>query len=494
MTQIELFRQQTMDYYRERPAEFIEDFVYIECVGKDPLVQKFKLWSAQKEAVKSILKNRLNAILKARQIGITWLTLSMCVWAMLVFKGFRIGAISKSEDDAKELVRRMTVILSNMPTLIQAEREAPAGWSGATYSSTAMDITVMTRNGPDSVFKAFPASTSAGRSFTFNWLVLDEWAFHQFADEIWTSLFPTVNSGAAKVIGLSTIKRGSLFENIFVTADNGFNKIFIPWTADPARDEKWYHDTVGALGPEKTLQEYPATIEEALMVPGGQMFPEVKRETHLKKHDAFWDNPVRRYVAIDYGLDMFSCHWIAIDSDGHARAYREYDAPNKTIGEAAAIYRDLTGNEQINLILAPPDLWNRDQVHGKSRALIFQEHGMSLTKVSNDFPAGVSCMKEWLALDEKGTGYLTFEECPVLFKCLQKILIDPNRPDVYAKKPHDLTHDCDSLRYFCVYYTRAADKKENGKRKKWTDDMREDWDNATPEIRALMEKRFGRPA
>lgn len=492
-------RDAALGYYRDKPVEFIEDNVKIEFVGReDGLIQPFKLWAAQIEAIWSILRCRLNVILKARQLGITWLVLALAVWKLLTVKGFRIGAISRSETEAKELVRRMRVMLDHMPQMVCDAKEAQPGWSGPTYTATATEITFDFKDGsPESTFKAFLSNPSAGRGFTFNWLILDEWAFHMDAETLYTSLFPTVNNGQSKVIGLSTIRRGSLYETIFTSPDNGYNKIFIPWHADPNRDDAWYKTTLGALGLEKTMQEYPATVEEALMVPGGRMFPEVRAESHVVPHDEeFWNGPVDRYACIDYGLDMFSCHWIAVNGKGKARVYREFNAPNLTIAAACDAYRSqLDEGEVIRQILAPGDLWNRDQVHGKSRALIFGDNGMTLTQSSRDFAAGVAAMKQWFALGEDGRPGMMFEEnaAPNLMRCLQSILIDPKKPDVYAKQPHDLTHAPDALRYFCIYYVNPAEKQQEERKKRWTEDLLQDYERADEETRKKIEERYGKP-
>jgi len=170
------------------------------------------------------------------------------------------------------------------------------------------------------VFKAFPSSPNAARSFTADLIIFDEWAFQQFAEEIWTSAFPVINRPyGGKVIGLSTIDRGSLFEEIFTNPDNGFNKIFIPWFADPRRDDEWYANTKRALG-DLITQEYPASIEEALTVPGGSFFPEVNEKNTIS-HE-LQTGRVVRYVCIDYGLVMFAAHCISIDATGDAQIYR----------------------------------------------------------------------------------------------------------------------------------------------------------------------------
>jgi hypothetical protein len=455
----EVLRSDELKFCAKHPVYFIETYVKIEHKGKDPLIQPFMLWDGQKSALRSIVSHPRNIILKARQLGITWLVLSDAARRMLTKTGFHCGAISRAEDEAAELVRRMEVILGNMRELICEEKSAPVGWTGPTYTAKAMEITIHFKNGPDSIFKAALSGPNAFRGFSLDEMILDEWAFQLNAYDLWKATFPTINDSGASVVGLSTIARGSLFEDIYTNPDNGFNKIFLPWNTNPARDDKWYADTVKALGPAETLEEYPSTVEEALMIPGGQMFPEVRAETHIVHGtDGFWEGNVVRYVCIDYGLDMFSCHWIAINSEGRARIYREFEQSNLTIAQACDAYhsqldRGRDGSiEKIKAIIAPGDLWNRDQVHGRSRALIFQENGMTLTKASRDFEGGVSAMKQWLAVSPDGKAYLTFEDnsAPSLYKCLQKILVDPKKPNVYAKQPHELTHGPDSLRYFRI--------------------------------------------
>ena len=195
----------------------------------------------------------------------------------------------------------------------------------------------------ESKFQAFPSSPGVGRSFTANLIIFDEWAFQQFAREIWQGGFPTINRpNGGKVIGLSTIERGSLFEELFTDPDNGFNKIFIPWNADPRRDDEWYERTKRALG-DLITAEYPASIEEALTVPGGAYFPEVRRASHEVAEPL--EGKLRRYVSIDYGLDMLSVHWIAIDLKGDAQVYREYDSPNMTITQAAEVIMRIGSDE-----------------------------------------------------------------------------------------------------------------------------------------------------
>ena len=478
-------------YCRENLEYFVETYGHIEDKDADVLIQPFDLWDEQRSALRQFRDNKLNVILKARQLGITWLVLHYALWK-LINPGRTVIGLSRTEDEAQELVRRMSVILDNMRTLFAPKNDQPINWTNATWENTSLILTIHFPNSPDSVFKCFPSSPNAARSFTADLIIFDEWAFQQFAEEIWKAGFPTINRPTGgQVIGLSTIERGSFFEKVFTDPDNGFNKIFIPWSADPRRDEEWYENTKRTMG-DMITQEYPATIEEALTVPGGSFFPEVKRETHITKEPL--TGKLKRYVAFDYGLDKFAALWIQVDTKGNAQIYRSYGEPDKTIGAACDILHSMTGDEKIENYLAPNDLWSRNQIDGKSRAVIFSENGISLTKTSRDFPAGCASMKEWLKVIDTHPKLTILEgAADELYRCLQKIQKDKNRPNIYAKDPHDLTHFPDALRAFCVWWVRKPEVDYESIETKQHSSILEDIENASAEDREYLLAKYGEP-
>lgn len=484
-------RQAERDYCRADPVYFVENYCHIEDKDAPDLIAPFALWPGQKKALKAFADHRLCVVLKARQLGFTWLALAEAARLLVLWPGRTVVGLSRSEEEAKELVRRLGVMLRYMPEFAQPAASAPPGWQGAVFETTALRITLRFPDAPPGVFQAFPSGPSVGRSFTADLIIIDEWAFQQFAREIWASAFPVVNRPeGGRVIGLSTIKRGTLFEEIFTGRGNGFYKLFLPWSADPRRNKAWYKRTLAALGRDRTLQEYPASVEEALTVPGGAFFPEVSEASHKAGPPA---ENARRYVAIDYGLDMLSAHWIAVDEAGKAVVYREFDAPDLTIGQAARAVLEQSEGEDIELVLAPPDLWNRSQESGRSRAQLFSEAGLVLTRSSRDFAAGCAAMKEWLAPGPEGVPAMTLGDVPNLWRCLARIQKDEHNPDVYAKTPHDLTHDVDSLRYFCVWWKNPAAPGAKAERAVWEPDLYEDYENADEEGKAYLLRRYGNP-
>ena len=251
---------------------------------------------------------------------------------------------------------------------------------------------------------------------------------------------------------------------------------------------------------DRMSAEYPATIEDALTVPGGAYFPEVSEDSLIT--DKELEGNTITYFSMDYGLDRMAAYWIKRDAFGNSQIIREHCESNLTIGAASetikAITKGLIDNETIQgvaLYLAPPDLWNRSQESGKSRAILFLENGVNLTKSSNDVDAGCAAMKEDLAHETGEKSRLTvLNNCaPELYDCLRKIQHDEKKPNRYANDPHNLTHAPDALRYYSIYWTTNASVKKDEKHAKWTDDMYEDFENAGDEDRKYLLAKWGEP-
>jgi hypothetical protein len=497
MSSIGELRAKEIEYCQEHPVYFVENYGHIEDRNKAEIIQPFALWKEQKEALEGIQSHKRTIILKARQLGISWLVLHYAAWMLVTMKGRLVIGLSKSETEAMELVRRIaTVILRNMPELIAEKGNIPEGWTGAWFENTALVLKVHHPDGPDSTFQCFASSENAARSFTADLLIFDEWAFQQFDRSIWQAAYPVINrANSGQVIGVSTIKRGSLFEELYTT-ENNFYKIFIPWSADPSRDEKWYAETKKEMG-DLMQSEYPASVEEALTVPGGAFFPEVTDDSILSE-DTLKQNTVD-YFVMDYGLDMLAGYFVKRDAFGNAQIDQEIYESNLTVSEAASLIRDLAKDYDVAQYLAPPDLWNRSPQTGKSIALLFGENGLNLTKVNNDIKAGCLALKEYLSHGDGGKSKLTIRTiggkpvAPNLLRCLKKIQHDERKPNVYAKQPHELTHAVDAARYFAIYWTNGAVNELNEKRTRWREDQWEDYDNASPEDKAYLISMWGKP-
>ncbi len=486
---LQALRRAEFDYAGQDLLYFVKHYCYFEDKDSPEVIVRFCPWKAQEDAFLSIRDNRLNLFLKARQIGITWVALMYCAHDLIYHPGHTVIALSKSKNDANELVRRFGMILENMPSLLLG--------GGVRFEVKKSEV-VIHAGGKKSRFTSFAASKSAGRSFTANILLIDEWAFQEFAREIWTSAYPTINRPTGgKVIGISTIKRGTLFEELWM-GENGFTKNFISVFADPRRTQAWYEATKRDLG-ERVMQEYPRSAEEALADVGGRFFHEFDLARHVIEPFSI-PRDWQIYSAMDYGLDMLAHYKIAVDAEKNCYVFHEIYKSGLVVSEAADLIHKADGynGEDWKLPrarLAPPDLFARELTSGKSQAVGFEEHGIRLVKSSNNRETGWLYLKELLRprRGESGEAHprlRIFATCRHLIRSLQTILVDDKNPCDAAREPHEVTHAPDALRYFAVWWYKAPEKKASAPTPRLRDDMWEDYLAASEEEKRRLEKRW----
>ena len=250
----------------------------------------------------------------------------------------------------------------------------------------------------------------------------------------------------------------------------------------------------------RVLEALPEDMKRAHLygdwdVFSGQYFREFRRDLHVM--DPFQiPEDWRRYVAMDYGLDMLAAYWIAMDHQGMAYVYKELYQSGVIISDAAKMIREMT-DEFIDDYIAPPDLWNRRQDTGKSASEIFGEHGLYLEKANNDRVQGWYDLHEWLKpmTDEQGkraARLRIFANCKNLIRTLPLLQYDGKNPNDVAKEPHELTHAPDAIRYFVASRPIEAERPKDPAAK-WHDDQYQDYYNASEREQQELIKKWGNP-
>lgn len=245
----------------------------------------------------------------------------------------------------------------------------------------------------------------------------------------------------------------------------------------------------------KALQGLPEHLRSAWLDGNwdafiGQYFTDFKRDLHVSKPFEI-PKEWRRYRAFDYGLDRLACYWIAIDSAKTVYVYKELCKSDLPISTACEHIKEMNGDDDIYMTLAPPDMWSRSQETGRSKASLFNEYGVEVTKSSNNREAGWLAIKELLKTDANGISRLViFDNCTELIKCLPALQVDPKKPSDCATEPHDITHAPDALRYFAVFWAYPAEP-EKPKEVRVRLDVYEDYLSATESQRKEMEKNYG---
>lgn len=238
----------------------------------------FRLWQGQRWLAWILVTLRMVLILKARQLGISWLIAAYAAWKMQYQRGFTAIIVSKRDEEAVEFVNRIKYILENLPDWLRPVMEGPQhhlrvlGDDGKLFSEA----------------KAQPATEGAGRSLTASLVVLDEFAFAPWARQIWQAAYAVfARPTGGQVFVLSTMKLGTLFAELCAEAMlkqgdgiQSFFFAFLPWWVRPDRDVSWYRAAAVNLK-EDVYAEFPATPDEAFKTKTGRLVPEYDESIHF---------------------------------------------------------------------------------------------------------------------------------------------------------------------------------------------------------------------
>jgi hypothetical protein len=492
---------------------YITNFVYIEDKTSPEGISLFHLWPEQQRALSMLQKEQFVIALKARQLGLTWLVIVDTLFNMMRVKNYTAIAISKRDDpDAIELSLRMQLVLRHLPDWLIRPKSQGKGWEGLTWSANDHEVYIYRPDGEPSRFMTLPASPDTAHSFTANRVILDEWALHPFAYDIWTGAYPTMNRAgfSGQVIGLSTGRRNTLFEEIWNLAKQGINRfktIFLSWRADPRRTQQWYEQTQIDL-PNTWRSQYPEREEDAFAVGEGAFFAEWDDLTHV-----FADHwvPPKGWSIIggyDAGFAAPACFkWYAITPDGRLKCFREY-YPTRVIDRDQAreiirrsCYDD--GNAQdvvirfrnnrhdweeetihvegtpfeMEYIAADTDAWVPERGSGESTAEVFIKYGLPMMQATKNLENGWRRLHEWLkpmdGPDGNRTALLTFtRDCANTIRtypsCEQS---EANAEDISKKTEH---HAQDVDRYVVMSRPAPATAKPKTPEEEYLETLNKD--------------------
>ena len=389
----------------------------------------------------------------ARGGGKSWAIIRKAVLLALYYTGIQILVIRREYDQLENPI--IQPMLKLVPPDIR------------TYNKTDHLLTFI--NGSKIKFSNMPdySSTVEGKFQGNNWDILFIDEATQFLETEFRGLAAIIrgDNGLPKRIYLSCNPGGVghfWVKRLFVDRDfrgteNPDDYVFIPATVDDNKNiNKDYIEQLDLL-PEDIRRAHRYGDWNAL---SGVYFEEFTDGLHtckpfpIPKH---W----KRYRAMDYGLDMHFCIWVAVDETGRCYVYRQFAQANMVVSEAALIQREMTRpDEDIGYTIAPPDLWARNRETGKSQAATFAENGVVLYRADNNRKQGWYALKELLKIREDGKpGLIVFDTCGSLIDCLKCLQHDKTDPNDVAKQPHELTHGPDALRYFAQTYVLPAEQE-----------------------------------
>lgn len=226
----------------ESPSYFMSKYVKIQHATKGTI--KFELYPFQANTVEEFKAHDYNIVLKCRQMGISTLVAGYSLWLMLFHSDKNILVIATKQDVAKNLVTKVRFMNDNLPSWLKV------------VCTEDNRLSLRFKNG--SQIKAVASSPDAGRSEALSLLIIDEVAFVDDIDLIWTSAQSTLSTGG-KAILLSTPNGvGNFFHKTWTEAEAGENKfhtIKLHWSLHPDYNEAWRKEQDVSLGKRKAAQE-----------------------------------------------------------------------------------------------------------------------------------------------------------------------------------------------------------------------------------------------
>jgi hypothetical protein len=253
-----------------------------------------------------------------------------------------------------------------------------------------------------SQIKAVARSKDAGRSEALSLLILDECAFIEGVDEIWTAAQATLSTGG-KAILLSTPNGvGNFFHKMWQQAElktNNFNPILLDWRVHPERDQAWRDRQTEILGEMQASQEHDASFIFSGNTVVSPDIIEFYKKTYMKEPIAkqgfdgnlwIWEypNPAKTYilcadVARGDGEDFSTIHVLDAEASTQVAEYKG-KIPTKEFGNLMVSL----ATEYNDALLVPDNSsigWNAVQqvIDRQYRNLFYMSKDMQYVDVEN---------------------------------------------------------------------------------------------------------------
>lgn len=242
------------------PIYFMQEYVYI--VHQEKGLIQFDLFDFQKRTLRDLREYRFNIILKARQMGVTTLLSAYSLWLMLFNENKGVLALSYKQDKAKNIVTKVKRMHANLPSWMKEQLEIDN------------QLAAVFSNG--SKIEAEATTSEAGRSESVSFVIIDEAAFVDNAEDVWGAVKLTLDVGNGNCAVLSTPTGvGTWFHESWQKAmqgdeveklnhdpeiwdgigENRFHPIKLHWSLHPGRGQDWRDEQDDTMGEKKAARE-----------------------------------------------------------------------------------------------------------------------------------------------------------------------------------------------------------------------------------------------
>jgi hypothetical protein len=258
--EIQYTQEQLKEYVKcaNDPVYFIQKYVKVKTLDKG--IMPFELYDYQQKFVSAIHKNRFVISKWPRQSGKSTSVIGYICHYITFNQSVSVAILANRLKTAKdELYSKLQLAYENLPHFLQ---QGVVEWN-----KTSLKL----ENGSRVICDA--TSSSAIRGGSFNFLLLDEYAFlpSHVAEEFYSSTYPTISAGTTtKLVIVSTPNGMNHFHKLWVDSNradghklkNKFVPVEVSWRdvpitpGGPKRDDVWAAEQIANTSPEQFEQEY----------------------------------------------------------------------------------------------------------------------------------------------------------------------------------------------------------------------------------------------
>ncbi len=384
--------------------------------------------------IEGLCEHRILIVCKSRQMMATW---SVCAWMLYRALHEDPGIylmLSKGARDSQELLKRLKVIVKELPDEFSDE---------ATVKATEITFTSGSR------IISLPATEEAPRMHSPAGVFWDEMAFTPYTEGIWTAVKPAIDSGGS-FVGVSTPNgTDNVFYHLYSDKSNGFGKIKLHWKEHPERDTAWRKEAQRGLSQARWKQEYELDFGAL----ADRVYDEFDPHDHILDKPFVWRRGAgRTYRGIDFGYRHPYVVWMHMSPDGMMTVFDEWEGRDAMIDEMAQAIRKIDakhGIKEDDFTLSGCDPAGAAVSDiGLSPVERLQRLQFRLIWRSSEIMTGVELVKSLLR-DANGVVRLRFsQEVKKTIYHLQHYRWDANRDKPAKDNYHD--HAMDALRYLVI--------------------------------------------
>ena len=236
-------REQLQEYIKcaQNPVYFLNTYGKILNIEKRPVqLAPLKCFQYQEDIIKKFQKFQNNIVLKSRQTGLSVITAGFVVWTLLFKTDQQVVIVANDRNGAVRFLGTVKQFLDNIP--LEYKFLLPT----SRIKDNEQEIIFSNGN----KVKAVAAGKNAVRGETPTLLILDETAFIENANSIWTAASLALSGTKGKCIMISTpYGKGNLYYDTWIAAverKNDFVPTEIHWTQHP----------IYSVGIEEKIDEY----------------------------------------------------------------------------------------------------------------------------------------------------------------------------------------------------------------------------------------------